>query len=103
MRKELPASTLTELLVTMAVSSLLLLAVYEGLSLVGKLSGNMSSDRFYDEVSALETVGTLHQRCDSLSLGESCVISFRDGAADTLHVDLSEYECIKEILDYDER
>lgn len=103
MRKELPASTLAELLVTMAVSSLLLLAVYEGLSLVGKLSGNMSSDRFYDEVSALETVGTLRQRCDSLSLGESCLISFRDGVADTLHVDSSEYECIKEILDYDER
>ena len=103
MRKELPASTLAELLVTMTVSSLLLLAVYDGLSLVGKLSGNMSSDRFYDEVSALDAVGTWRQRCDSLSLGESCVISFRDGVADTLHVDLSEYECIKEILKYGER
>lgn len=103
MRKELPASTLAELLVTMAVSSLLLLAVYEGLSLVGKLSGNMSSDRFYDEVSALETVGTLRQRCDSLSLGEDCVISFRNGLVDTLRVDSTEYGYIKEIMKYGER
>ncbi len=86
--KQLKASTLAEVLVTMVVSGLLMFALYEGIVSLTGMFRKAESGGFHEEMSSLEAVDVLRMRSDSLALTAEGIVSFRNGRpADTLVLD----------------
>lgn len=81
----LKASTLVEVLVTMALAGILLLAVYDGLEILNRGISRIDNADDYEQLNWLEHYEILEFRCDSVKrAGNVNVFYLCDEPIDTL-------------------
>ena len=81
------ASTLPELLVTMIVGGILLLAVFDGLDIVRRSVGDSELTDFGSGLARLQEWEVLQERSDSVVVRDSLCLFYRNGkVTDTLDV-----------------